>query len=190
MRHFRYLYLLYAKSIVVLDFRDLLSSRMDSSASDLQIVESIQLDRAQISKQPGSGVAHAEHQSAGSATATGLPGAKTTQSSQPPSVVQGTSQNFFSCIEVANDREQSLLLFSDVASRRAGLAFPSPSGDGNLAKPPGDDTGETVAALDGAALVSPAGRAGADKSSPNICEVLHIDCSKFRGGKAGSSQLQ
>ena len=95
MRHFRYLYLLYAKSIVVLDFKDLLSSKMDSSASDLQIVESIQLDRAQISRQPGAGVAQAEHQLAGSAAATSLPGAKTTQS-QPPSVVQGKSQNFFS----------------------------------------------------------------------------------------------
>lgn len=46
MRHFRYLYLLYAKSIVVLDFKDLLSSKMNSPASDLQIVDSIQLDRA------------------------------------------------------------------------------------------------------------------------------------------------
>jgi len=35
VRHFRYLYLLYAKSIVVLDFKDLLSSKMNSSASDL-----------------------------------------------------------------------------------------------------------------------------------------------------------
>ena len=41
IRHFRYLYLLYAKSIVVLDFKDLLSSKMNSSASDLQIVDSI-----------------------------------------------------------------------------------------------------------------------------------------------------
>ena len=51
VRHFRYLYLLYAKSIVVLDFRDLLSSKMNSSASDLQIVDSIQLDRPNVAQQ-------------------------------------------------------------------------------------------------------------------------------------------
>jgi len=54
-------------------------------------------------------------------------------------------QNYFSYIEVASDREQSLLLFSDVASRKGGLAFPSLYGDGHLAKPPGDDLVETVA---------------------------------------------
>jgi len=39
MRQFRYLYLLYAKSIVILDMKDVLSS----TASEVQILESIQL---------------------------------------------------------------------------------------------------------------------------------------------------
>jgi len=42
VRQFRYLYLLYAKSIVILDFRDLLNSKVNG-ANDMQIVESIQL---------------------------------------------------------------------------------------------------------------------------------------------------
>ena len=42
VRQFRYLYLLYAKSIVILDFNDLINSKVNG-ANDVQIVESIQL---------------------------------------------------------------------------------------------------------------------------------------------------
>ena len=41
-QEFRYLYLLYAKSIVILDLRDLLNSKVNAT-NDIQIVESIQL---------------------------------------------------------------------------------------------------------------------------------------------------
>lgn len=45
IRQFRYLYLLYAKSIVILDFKDLLRFNQNATA-DISIVESIQLTQS------------------------------------------------------------------------------------------------------------------------------------------------
>lgn len=77
VRHFRYLYLLYAKSVTILDFQDLLDNQ--SGGQDIRIIQSIQL---------------------------------TSLSSQP------NQQNEFNFMEVTQTPDQSLLLFTDIASRR------------------------------------------------------------------------
>lgn len=81
IRKFRFLYLLYAKSVTILDFKDLLSSD-----ADISIVQSIQLS------------------------------------------VSPNQLNEFTCMEVTDTPDQSLLLFTDIASRKTGEKAVAPAG--------------------------------------------------------------
>lgn len=81
MRKFRFLYLLYAKSITILDCKQLLASD-----GDVSIVQSIQLN------------------------------------------VSPNQLNEFSFLEVTDTPDQSLLLFTDIASRKPGEKAVAPAG--------------------------------------------------------------
>lgn len=89
--------MLYAKSVVVIDIKDLVLSKSFSSQNDIRIVDSIQL----INPKQKEG----------------------DQSQTVKSELTNQQCHQFSCIEVAGDKQQSILLFTAISSK--GYSFES-----------------------------------------------------------------